>query len=199
MEGYPAYVLSGFIAWTFFAQTSSNSINTLVWGGDLFSRIYIPRSAFAISTIGTGLVNLLLSMVPLLAVMVAIKVPLSPTILLSPLAMLPLAMFSLGVGLMISTAGIFFADVVEMYTIILTAWMYLTPIIYPLEALPDYVSGWIQLNPMVHLVELFRSLVFYGRVPLFQDWLITFGFALATLVAGWLVFTRKSGEFAYRT
>lgn len=199
MEGYPAYVLSALIAWTFFSQTSSNAINALVWGGDLFQRIYIPRSAFAISAIGTGLVNLLLSLVPLLIVTLAIGIPLHPTLLLSPLAMALLAMFSLGMGLLISTIGIYFVDVVEMYQIVLTAWFYITPIIYPLDILPPNVQAAVQFNPMVHLVELFRSLVFYGEIPSIETWLLCTGMALGTLLLGWLVFTGKSDEFAYRT
>ena len=199
MEGYPAYVLSALIAWNFFAQTSSNSVNALVWGGDLLQRIYIPRSTFAISAIGTGLVNLTLSLVPLFLVMLVLGYPLHFTILLSPIAMLFLAMFSLGVGLLVSTIGIYFIDIVEMYNISLMAWMYLTPIIYPLSILPEWVLGWLRLNPMVYLVELFRDLVFYGKMPPVENWLISFGLAFVSLSIGWLVFTGKSDEFAYRT
>lgn len=199
MENYPAYVLSGLIAWTFFSQTSANSISVIVWGGDLFQRIYIPRSIFVISTIITGLVNLFLSMVPLILVMLVTKVPLSFTILLAPIAMLFISLFSLGIGLLLSTIGIYFADIVEMYSIIVTAWMYLTPIIYPLTILPDSVQNWLQLNPMVHLVEFFRGYVFYGQVPPIEIWLICLGVSLATFVLGWVFFTEKSDEFAYRT
>ncbi|MEN4010844.1 MAG: ABC transporter permease [Chloroflexota bacterium] len=199
IEGYPAYVLSALIAWTFFSQTSSSAINALVWGGDLLQRIYIPRSTFAISAIGTGLVNLLLSMVPLLAVTLAIGIPLHATLLLSPLAMILLAMFSLGVGLLISTIGIYFADVVEMYQIILTAWFYVTPIIYPLDILPQNVEAALQFNPTVHLIGLFRDLVFYGIIPPAQNWLVCLAISAGTLLVGWLVFTGKSDEFAYRT
>jgi ABC-2 type transport system permease protein len=199
IEDYPAYVLSGLIAWNFFAQSSSSSIYALVWGGDLLQRIYIPRSTFAISSIGTGLINLLLSMVPLLLVMVVIGAPLHITILLSPVAMILLGLYSLGVGLLISTIGIYFYDVVEMYAIVLMAWFYITPIIYTLDLLPANLQGLLQLNPMVHLVGLFRSLVFYGTIPPLEDWLISAGFALGTFLLGWLVFTSKSDEFAYRT
>jgi ABC-2 type transport system permease protein len=199
IENYPAYVLSGLIAWTFFAQTSSSAINVLVWGGDLLQRIYIPRSAFAISSIGTGLINLLLSLVPLLVVMVAIGSPLHLTILLAPVAMILLGLYSLGVGLLISTIGIYFADVVEMYAIVIMGWFYITPIIYTLDLLPAKLQGWLQLNPMVHLVELFRSLVFFGKIPTLESWLISVGVALGTFLIGWLVFTGKSDEFAYRT
>ena len=199
IENYPAYVLSGLISWTFFAQTSAAAINVLVWGGDLLQRIYIPRSAFAISSIGTGLINLLLSLVPLLVVMVVIGSPLHITILLAPVAMILLGLFSLGVGLLISTIGIYFADVVEMYSIIIMAWFYITPILYTLDLLPANLQGWLQLNPMVHLVELFRSLVFYGKIPTLENWFISIGVALGMFLVGWLVFTGKSDEFAYRT
>jgi ABC-type polysaccharide/polyol phosphate export permease len=199
IEDFPAFVLSGLIAWTFFAQTSSAAINVLVWGGDLLQRIYIPRSAFAISSIGTGLINLLLSLVPLLVVMIVIGTPLHMTFLLAPLAMILLGLFSLGVGLLISTIGIYFADVVEMYGIVIMAWFYITPIIYTLDLLPANLQGWLQLNPMVHLVELFRNLVFYGKIPALESWLISAGVALGTFLIGWLVFTGKSDEFAYRT
>ena len=199
MEGYPAYVLSGLIAWTFFSQTSANSINVLVWGGNLFQRIYVPRSTFAISTIMTGIVNLFLSIVPLIVVMLVIKVQIHLTILLAPIGMLLLALFSLGVGLLLSTIGIYFADVVEMYAILLTAWMYLTPIIYPQSMLPENVSKWIQLNPMVHLVQFFRDLVMYGKIPSIENWLLCFGISIGMFLIGWLIFTVKSDEFAYRT
>jgi ABC-type polysaccharide/polyol phosphate export permease len=199
IEDYPAYVLSGLIAWNFFSQTSSSAIYALVWGGDLLQRIYIPRSIFAISSIGTGLINLLLSIVPLVLVMLVIGTPLHLTILLAPLAMFLLALFSLGMGLLISTIGIYFYDVVEMFTIILMAWMYLTPIIYTLDLLPANIQRLLQLNPMVHLVELFRSLIFYGKIPTLEQWLISTGFAVGTFLVGWLVFTSKSDEFAYRT
>jgi ABC-2 type transport system permease protein len=199
IEDYPAFVLSGLIAWNCFAQASSSAIYALVWGGDLLQRIYIPRSTFAISSIGTGLINLLLSLVPLLLVMVVIGTPLHWTILLSPVAMILLGLFSLGVGLLISTIGIYFFDVVEMYTILLMAWMYLTPIIYTIDLLPVKIQRLLQLNPMVHLVGLFRDLILYGTIPPTREWLITAGFALGTFLIGWLVFTSKSDEFAYRT
>jgi homopolymeric O-antigen transport system permease protein len=196
---YPAYVLSGLIAWNFFAQASSAAINALVWGGDLLQRIYIPRSTFAISSIGTGLVNLLLSLVPLLLVMVVIGTSLHWTILLVPIPMVLLGFFSLGVGLLISKIGIYFYDVVEMYVILLMAWMYLTPIIYTMDLLPVKIQYLLRLNPMVHLVTVFRDLVLYGVMPTPKEWIASIVFALGTFIIGWLIFTSKADEFAYRT
>lgn len=197
--GYAAFVLSGLMAWNFFAQTTNAATLHLVWGGSLLKRIYMPRTVFAISATGTGLVNLLLSLVPLLLVMLVTRVPIRPTILLLPFPMLFLSMFSLGLGLLISTVAIYYADVAEMYQIILTAWIYLSPVIYPEKILPESYRLWIsRLNPMYHLIRFFRAPIYDGRVPDLTEFLISGGIAVATLVIGWLVFTWKADEFAYR-
>ena len=100
---------------------------------------------------------------------------------------------------MISTIAVYFTDVVEMYAIVLMAWMYLTPIIYSEEILPEMYRLWIvRLNPMYHLIELFRAPMYEGRVPTLSEFLISGAIALVTLLAGWLVFTENADEFAYR-
>ena len=196
---YAAYVLSGLVAWNFFQQTTNASIAHLVWGGTLLKRIYVPRTVFAFSALGTGLFNLVLSLIPLLLVMVITGVPIEPTILFLPIPILFLAMFSLGVGLLVSGLAVFYTDIAEMYLIILTAWMYLTPIIYPEEILPEQFRMLIAIfNPMYHLVGLFRAPLYYGEIPSLQEMLISGLIAVVTLIIGWFVFTRRSDEFAYR-
>lgn len=198
-QGYAAYVLSGLIAWNFFAQSTNAATLHLVWGGSLLKKIYIPRTSFAISATGTGLINLLLSLIPLVLVMLIIQVPIRWTIVLLPIPILFLAMFALGVGLIISTMAIYYADIAEMYQILLTAWMYLSPVIYSPEILPEAYRYWIvRLNPMFYLIELFRMPVYYGKVPGIDLLLISAGIATITLFFGWIFFTSKSDEFAYR-
>jgi ABC-2 type transport system permease protein len=198
-EGYAAYVLSGLIAWNFFAQSTNAATLHLVWGGSLLKKIYIPRTSFAVSATGTGLINLLLSLIPLILVMLIIQVPIRWTILLLPIPILFLAMFALGIGLLISTMAIYYADIAEMYQIFLTAWMYLSPVIWPPEILPEFYRLWItRLNPMFYLIELFRTPIIYGQVPDINLLLISAGIASFTLFAGWMFFTSKSDEFAYR-
>ncbi|KPL82926.1 hypothetical protein SE15_10380 [Thermanaerothrix daxensis] len=199
VRGYPAYVLSGLVVWNFFAQVSTAIINSLVWGGDLFRRIYVPRSAFAFSSIGTGVVNLSLSLVPLLLVMATLGIWPKTTLIFVPVAMLFLSLFTMGVGLLISTVGMYFVDVVEMYAIVLMGWMYLTPVIYPMSALPSNIQFWLLFNPMVHIVNVFRMLVFDGIHPSLGTWLAAGLSSLGTFLVGWLIFTAKVDEFAYRT
>jgi ABC-2 type transport system permease protein len=197
---FAAYLLSGLIAWTFFAQATQAVVSGYRWGVRLLHRIYIPHSVFAISAIGTGLVNLALSIVPLVLVMIATGVPIRWTALYLPIPMLLLACFSLGVGLLLATVGIYFPDVSDMYQIILIAWMYLTPIIYPEALLPEKLRLVITgANPMYYLIKLFRLPIFDGRLPTWQEFLPALLIAVITLLVGWWGFSRKESEFAYRT
>lgn len=196
---YPAYVLSGLVVWNFFSQTTTAAMVNLVWGGGLLHRIYVPRTSFALAAILTGVVNLLFAMIPLLLVMLITRVPFSFTILLFPVPLLLLAAFALGVGLMISTFAVYFPDVSEMYAIAILGWMYLTPVIYPESILPDaYRSLITGLNPMYYMVKLFRTVVYFGQLPAPSDLLVAALISLVFLTAGWIIFTRKAGEFSYR-
>ena len=199
IEGYAVYLLSGLIAWTFFAQTTNAAIHEMVWGGKLLKRIYVPRTIFAISAIATGLVNLVFSLVPLLAIMLAVSVPIRWTIVVLPYSMLLLAAFSLGVGLLLSTFAVYFPDVAEMYQVILVGWMYLTPIIYPEEIIAESYRFWFfNLNPMYHLVQMFRQPLYGGALPGWTTLACGSAVALGMLIAGWLVFSKRADEFAYR-
>jgi len=198
VKGYPAYVLSGLIAWTFFAQTTNAIITQIVWGGALLRQIYMPRTSFAVSAIGTGLVNLLLSVIPLFLIMFVTDLTFHWSILFLPVSILLLAAFSLGVGLIISTVAIHFPDVAEMYQIILTAWMYLTPIIYPETIIPEAYRFWFfNLNPMYHILKVFRMSLLDGVFPDAKTLIIAVTVSSLTLIIGWLFFSKRSDEFAY--
>jgi ABC-2 type transport system permease protein len=199
IPGYATFILSGLMGWNFFAQTTNAAMVNLVWGGTLLKRIYIPRSSFALAAMGTGLVNLILSVVPLIIVMLVIGTPIRPTMFFLPIPILLLVFFSLGVGLLISTWAIYFPDVSEMYQIVLSAWMYLTPIIYTEAMLPESLRFWLQrLNPMFGIIQLFRLPIYDGRLPTWDEFWPSMLISIAILIIGWLVFSSKSDEFAYR-
>lgn len=195
---YAVYVLSGLICWTFFAQATSDSMSNLVWGGGLLKRIYIPRTVFAVSSIGTGLINLAMAIVPLIIVMLIAGVTPRWSMLILPIPALFLAMFALGMGLFLSSMAIYFADVMEMYAILLTAWLYYSPVIYRVDMLPERYHWLLRLNPIYHLIGLFRTPVLEGRIPAASEFLLAGAIALVTLLVGWFLFAQKADEFAYR-
>lgn len=198
VQSYPTFVLSGLIAWNFFAQSTNAAMSGLVWGGTLIQRIYIPRTSFGISAIGTALVNFVLSIIPLILVMLVTRSAIHLSVLFLPVSILFLACFSLGVGLILSTMAVYFPDVAEMYQIILLAWMYLTPIIYPEQILPAKLHVILSFNPMYYLIQLFRLPLLDGRIPTITEILPAALWGIGALVIGWIFFTSKSDEFAYR-
>jgi ABC-type polysaccharide/polyol phosphate export permease len=195
---YPAYIITNLVAWNFFSQTTTASLNAMLWGSSFFQKIYLPRTSFVVSTIGTGLVNTLLALVPLILVFLITRVPLPVTILFLPFSLLILAAFSLGISLIISAFVAFFPDIAEMYPVFLTAWIYLTPIIIPEEILANILNGWLlRINPLYPVIRIFRLVIYDGKVPSLAEWGVAAAIALGTLLIGWLFFTQKSKSFAY--
>jgi ABC-type polysaccharide/polyol phosphate export permease len=198
VQSYPVYILSGLIAWNFFAQGTNAAMSGLVWGGSLMQRIYLPRTIFGVSAIGTALVNLLLSVIPLLLVMVITQTTIHLTFLFLPISILLLTAFALGFGLLLSALAIFFPDVAEMYQILLMAWMYLTPVIYPEEIIPAQFMTIYRINPMYWMLKMFRMPVYEGVIPTLQDLWPALAWSVGMLIVGWLFFTSRSDEYAYR-
>jgi len=196
---YAVYVLSGLLAWNFFAQSTLSAIRQLVWGATLLKHIYVPRTVFAVTAVGTGLVNLALSLVPLAAIVLATGLRPRLSVLFMPVAVLLLAGFALGVGLLLSTLAAYFVDVAELSELALPLLLYLTPVIYPPEILPEPVrSVVIRANPLHCLIELFRGPLYDGVWP--DPIVVLLGalWAGVALVAGWLVFANRADEFPYR-
>jgi ABC-type polysaccharide/polyol phosphate export permease len=199
VEGYAAYLLSGLISWTFFAQTTTAALQQVASSGSLGRRIYMPHTAFVVSSVMTGMVNLTISIIPLTLITLIVGKPITWAILFTPFSILILSAFALGIGLFLSTAVVFFPDIREMYQILLQAWMYFTPIIYPETILPEAYRFWIlRLNPMYYMISLFRDPVYNGRLPSLDVLITSVVIAVIMLTAGWIYFSKQADSFAYK-
>jgi ABC-type polysaccharide/polyol phosphate export permease len=199
VDNYPVYVLCGLVMWNFFSNSTNSAMGEMLWSGNLLGRIYVPKSVFSVSAVGTGLVNLLLALIPLLIIALILHVKVTAAILVLPLSIFILAIFALGIGLLLSTAVVYFADMMPVYEVLLVIWMYATPIIYPIEVVPEQLAWLIKLNPLYYMLTLFRQPIYEGSIPALSTWLIGTGFAVIALILGSLVFTSRANEFAYRT
>jgi len=198
VPNYSAYLLAGLLLWQFFAQATLASTSEIVWGASLVKRIYVPRTAFAVAAVGNGLVNLALSLVPLALIMAVLGIPVGRAALTIPVSVLLTAMFTLGVALFVSSVAVYFADFMEIYQVALTAWMYLTPVIYPIDIVPERYRWLFKLNPMCHLVDIFRAPIHMNALPAMESLCAAAGASVLVLLLGWLFFTRNSDEIAYR-
>lgn len=197
VEHFTVYFLSAFVLWNFFAQATSWSTNCLLSYAPLIKKIYVPRSIFVLATVLAGTVNLLISLVPLAFIMLCVGHPFSLTLIFLPIPIVLATVFSLGLSLALAPLCVMFADIVQIYQVVLTAWMYVTPILYPLTALPLRYRPLILANPMTHLVEAFRTPIYQGSIPSAHVLIAATASAFGTLVIGWLVFEHYSDRVAY--
>ena len=195
---YPVYVLTGLLWWNFFAQTTTYAMSSLVWGGGLLKRVYVPRTIFAVSSIAHGVINLFLSLGVLFTIMMITGHPFHATLWFLPVPILLLAAFSLGVALFVSTLAVFFVDVVDIFAVVLQALFFLTPIIYPPEIFPAKYAWFMSVNPVNHLLETFRAPILRGVLPDATNLAVALASSVCMLALGWWSFTRKADEFAYR-
>jgi ABC-2 type transport system permease protein len=192
---YEIYFLSEYLVFGFFAQTTVQSMTSLSWNGMLLKRVRVPKSIFAISTTLSGLVNLCLAYIPLFIIMIVRGAPIRPTVLFLPVAFIIIAVFTLGVSLLLSALAVYFEDVSQMYQAATMALMYLTPIIYPIEIIPYKALWLIRVNPLTQLFKLARDPVYNGVLPDLHIVGASVLVAGCALVIGWYSFHRLSRGF----
>jgi ABC-2 type transport system permease protein len=191
---YPVYLLTGLILWNFFAQTTTTASQLTRSGGGLLTRVYVPRTIFAIAAAGTGLVNLLLALIPMALIAFALGVAPSWALLWLPIPIALAVVFSLGMGLLVASLAVPFPDVIEMYEVTLTAWYFLTPVFYPVAMLSAEVRSGLLLNPMYHFVTAFRDPIYLGATPDPINMVVGAAVAFGALFTGWYVFTARADQ-----
>jgi homopolymeric O-antigen transport system permease protein len=195
IENYPTYFLSAYLVFGFFAQTTNQSMQSLAWNGALMKRVRVPKSIFAVSTTLSGLVNLVLAYIPLFVIMIATGAPICATLLFLPISFLLIAMFTLGLSLVLSAMAVYFEDIQHMYQVVTVGLMYMTPIIYPISIIPFKWLWVVRANPLTHLVKLARDPVYGCTLPGLHVILASSAAAVIALVVGWVVFHRLARGF----
>jgi ABC-2 type transport system permease protein len=192
---YETYFLSAYVAWNFFAQSTLNAMSSVAWNGPLMKRVRVPPSIFTLSTIVSGLVNCGLSLVVLFAIMLATGAPLHRTLWFLPVSLALAGVFTFGVSLALTAVSIFFGDVREMVQAGMPALMYLTPIIYPIEIVPDRFRWLVKLNPLVYVVEVVRDPIYYGILPSPTTLTLAAVTSAGALAIGWMLFRHLAPQF----
>ena len=192
---YPAYFLSAYLAWNFFAQTVVNAMLSVAWNGPLMKRVPVPPSVFTLATAISGLVNLVLGIVVLCGLMLAAGIPLHRSMLFLPVSFVLVGTFTFGVALALTAISVFLADVREMVQAALPALMYLTPIVYPIGIVPERFQWIIRLNPMFYLVDLMRLPIYEGVIPPWRTIGVAAACSLAACTLGWIVFRHLAPRF----
>lgn len=195
IPNYPLYLITGQTLWNFFNESTNMSMYSVLQNGALIKKVYIPKFIFPISRVLSSFVTMSFSLAAILIVMVFTKAPFYWTILLFPIPLFFLLLFAMGIGMILSALSVYFRDITHLYGVVTLAWMYLTPIFYPANALPERVLPIIHANPMYSYITFFRNIVLYGAVPEPVMWLRCALMSLAALAVGLVVFRKMQRNF----
>ena len=195
VPNYPLYLICGQTLWTFFNESTNMAMFSIVQNASLIKKVYIPKYIFPISRVFSSFVTMSFSLVAIIIVMLFTGARFYWTILLFIVPLFLLFVFSGGVSLILSALSVQFRDVTHLYGVLTLGWMYLTPIFYPVSAVPEEVASLIVGNPLTGYITFFRSLVLYGTIPEIEIWIQCFAWSVVALLAGVLTFRKAQNDF----
>ena len=182
IPNFPLYLIAGHVLF--------------IGNAPLIKKTYVPKYIFSLSRVGSSLVNLIFSLGALVLVMIITGAQFSWYLLYFPIIILQVFLFSLGIGLLLSSATVFFRDIQYLWGVFTSMWMYLTPLFYPITIIPEeYQSIYKNLNPMYGYIEQFRDIVLYARSPDLHSILIGFAISFFFVILGAIYFNKKQDEF----
>ena len=195
IQNFAIYYFTGNLIFSFITESTTNAMHAIVGNGSLIKKVYVPKYLFPMSKVFASLVNLFFSFIAMLLVMIVLRVPFYPTMLLIPVIAFYVVVFAIGMGLILATSQVFFRDTAHLYSVFTLLWMYMTPLFYPRTLLEDKLSFVLTLNPMVHFIDFMRDIVLYNTVPTMLDNLVCAAFSAGFLAIGLFFFYKKQDKF----
>lgn len=195
IEYFPLYLILGTIIFNLMTNSTSGGLMSIINSAALIKKIRINKAIFPLEKVVFELLNFVISLIAVIIVLVYFQVAPTVNILFLPLLLVYVVLFCTGLALLLSALAVFFRDVVHLWGVFTMAWMYATPLFYPVEMLPDWLQKAMQFNPMYQYITYFREIVLWGITPSLQHNLICLGMGVVTLVIGIVVFRKFQNRF----
>ncbi len=195
IENFPLYLLSGQIVFNFYNDSTTNAMTAIIGNAALIKKVYVPKYMFVISRVFSSFINLMASVTALMLVMIATRAELHWTIVLAVIPLILLVLLSLGIGLILSSVTVKFRDIEHLYSVFTTALMYLTPVIYPMSILPEWLYHIVMLNPLTNILLMFRDVMIYNTVFSISSLVLAIIETAVFMVIGLVVFYKNQDQF----
>lgn len=197
-DGVPYFLfsLTGMVPWTYFSNTLSESTNSLVVNANMISKVYFPRMVLPLSAVFSKVIDFMIGMVLLFIFILVYQVPISWELLFLPLLIVILLLTSLGLGMLLSAMAVQYRDVRHAMTFLTQLLMYAAPVVYPASSVPEVYRFWYAFNPMVGVIEGFRSTLLHSSAMPWQDILQGGIVSIFVFVLGTYYFRRTERVFA---
>ena len=195
IENFPLYLILGNVLFSYMADSTNSAMVSITDSAPLIKKIRIDKIIFPLEKVLFQLVNFAISLIAVALVMLYFRIVPSPSLLMMPVLLIYVLLFSLGLSLLLSTLAVFFRDICHLWGVVLTAWTYATPLFYPFSILPEWMQTAEAFNPMYHYVSYFRSIAMSGTIPGLTENLVCAGVTLITFFVGLLVFKANEKKF----
>jgi lipopolysaccharide transport system permease protein len=198
-EGYLSYgihLFCGLLPWMAFSDGVQRSTTSLIENVNLVKRVVFPIEALPVNLALSALVNQLIGTVILIVAALIVEQTVRPTVLLLPLLIAPQLLATIGLGWLMASLGVFIRDLPQFNQLALSVWLFLTPIYYPENMIPEGFRWFVNLNPMAPLIRSYRRILLEGRLPDWRGLMITLVFALVCFIFGYWWFERTKKSFA---
>ena len=190
------FLSAALLPWNLFTQSLTASSNALVGNSHLITKIYFPREILVYSTIISKLVDFFYSCLVLVFFLFIFRIPVTVYYLWLPLIFLIQLFLMAGISLIVAALNLFYRDIQYLLNLILLLWMYITPIMYPIEIIPMQYRFIMSLNPMAVIVNAYRQVLLSGKDPNTGSLGIAAAVSLIIFSLGFVLFKKMEGEFA---
>lgn len=197
IEKYYIYLFVGLVPWIFFSTSITSGSSSIMMSKDMVKKIYFPREILPISCVTGNFVNMLYSFIVIFAVLIISGVGVNPVALLYLIpVMLVEYILALGGALLSSALTVYFRDLEYILGIITMAWMYVTPVLYDVDIVPENLMVFLNLNPMTPIIIAYRDILYYKQIPQMETLIQATLIGIVILVVGYLVFRKLQRGFA---
>ena len=197
IEKFYLFLFVALVPWMFFASSLTGGATSVIAQGNLVKKIYFPREVLPISFVTTCFVNMLYTFIVVFFVLIISGRPISLfACLYLPPVMIVEFILALGFAMLTSALTVYLRDLQHILEILSMVWMYLTPILYPINLVPTKLLPIFMLNPMTPIIEAYRSILYSATPPQLSTLIHAIIMGLLVLVLGWFVFHKLQRSFA---
>lgn len=196
IEEFYIFLFVALIPWQFFNNCLSGGTTSIIQQKNLVQKIYFPRMVLPVAYVISCFINMLLSFIIVFIALFISGIGIDFTVFwYLPLIMLLEFVMGIGGALLFSAVTVYFRDFEYIMNIITMAWMYMTPILYPLEQVPEGIRNWLYLNPMTPVIIAYRDILYYQVAPEMQTLIYAVIWGLITLIIGGFTFHKLQRNF----
>jgi len=195
IPNYQMYLLVGIITFNFFSEACGMALTSIVGNAGLITKVYMPKYIYPLTRVMSSMINLGISLIPMVLVAALTGLRLHKSVLLAVYFLMCVVVFSLGVGLLLSSAMVFFRDTQFLWGVLSMIWMYATPIFYPESILADEFKFILRINPLYHFLKNTRLCILDGISPEPAVYVQCLLLAVGALALGAVVFRKSQDRF----